>query len=256
MAKYYLINGTPNNAQILTLPNEVSWAKEFDDISEIDIITTKIPAGKAAGTLKVYNEELLRGSSLIMEYPVKKTKGLIYRPFFDESVDEKSKKRINEFRNYSFERYERVQAKKNNSKISVELDRTSKFDSFVYGVLYDILYGRDQGMTDLDNYNYLLSRDLRTQLLDVKDGVVDLDRDFNRISRTLTNYKSLRNLLMEYIHMYGTGKGGLKPDVDKYTAEYVNGRAYCIDAMVQNAIKDMENHQMTLDECMRLKRGR
>lgn len=258
MSKYFLINGRPGNAQILTIPNEITTQREFDDISDIDIITTKIPKKDKVSNLKLYNEKVLYGSTLVLEYPVKKTKGIIYRPFFDESVDDKSKKKIEKFKRYSFERYERVQAKLRGEDVSLELDRNKKFNDFLYDLLYDSLYviGDEKGRKSLLDYNSLLPKDLKNQLLEVKEGTLDLGQSLNKISRSLSNYKSLRNFMMEYIHLYGTSYAGLRSEVENNSSERVNGRIYGNEELIRSAITDMDNHQMTLDECMKLTRGR
>lgn len=252
MSKYYLMNGTPNGAQILSLPTEDDVVREFDDISEIDLITTKIPASEAKGKLKIYNKEILRGSMLILEYPVKKTKGLIYRPFFDESSNEKASRWLHSFTPYIEERIDRVEHKELDKRVSLELTKDDKFYEYLSYILYDLNKSEvDFGANSLMGFNSLIPKDFKAQYEEYIKEQYHSQYSLQHLTRSLSNYKSLRNFMMEYIAHLSRSYGGLKRDVDRFTEEYVNGRAYCNQQMVDLASRDMAYHQMTIDECVK-----
>ena len=239
--KDYLINTTHDKAKIL-YPDSTNIF-EYNDISEIDKITAHLSEDELKKQLKE-NNKLLRGPLFILEKPIKKDLGNMYKVFVDETTS-KTEKYLSEFDHYIDERIARVKDQSTNSKVKVELARTEMFEEYINEMLDDVIRGFISGsipVYEMISVRSLMPNDIATHIVKVKNdyksfNVSEKEKELRHISRSLTGYKALRNFLMEYIRYKNGGYGGLNTTLYNY-ADHTNGGKYYPSDKIMDQLND------------------
>lgn len=246
--KDYLINTTHDKAKIL-YPDSTNIF-EYNDISEIDKITTHLSEDNLKKELRK-NNKLYRGPIFILEKPVKKDIGNMYKVFVNETTS-KTEKYLNEFDQYTNERITRIQDQATNPKVKLELARTEIFEEYINEMLDDVIRGFISGsipIYEMISVRSLMPNDIATHIVKVKNdyksfSVSEKEKELRHISRSLTGYKALRNFLMEYIRYKNGGYGGLNTTLYNYSAHTNAGKFYPSNNLMNQLNKDIKEKKL------------
>ena len=205
MAKYYLMNGQSGTSNSTYLLNGEYLLNNFNDISDIDLITMNISRKESYEILKKYNPKLEKDNIMyIASYPHSNNKIKTYAPIFNLNNSE------TEYYIENLTYFAKERKYKKEVGLKTQLDDDRKFNNYIRTLLYKIL---DNNNSSITNYESIISMKLKTILNDRyqvgKSTNEYINSNIYIFKQLLNHYTELRNLTLEYMLL----KSKLKTDL-------------------------------------------
>ena len=250
--KYYFLNGDKGKGKALFLEENGVIRRDFNDISNIDLITLNMKKKDLRDIINEYNKgEDLSGYFYDASYPhcidkVKKGEILlpkteVYPAFFDFS-SERTEYYIDKLKEFAEERKYKVE-----NGMLKHLDDTPDFNLFIENLLYRIFDEFDSRIT---GYDSLLAHKLKEIINERFDDYKEKDNSqyvkfrLKTIKNILTNYTQLRLLVMEYLCIKEDYNPNMRGTMNKIGSFINDDMTPCI----KDPSKKLEYRQLVLSD--------